>query len=77
MKRAEAARRLGARIRLLRTERGLSQARLAEMVDSYRTIVCRVESGRHMPSIETVLEYAEALDANPSDILSVLDGGAP
>jgi len=46
-----------------RTERGLTQAQVAEKIGTTQSAVARMESGRgkHSPSIATLTRYAEAL----------------
>lgn len=46
-----------------RTEKGLTQAQVAEKIGTTQSAVARMESGRgkHSPSIATLSRYAEAL----------------
>ena len=46
-----------------RSERGLTQAELAERIGTTQSAVARMESGRgkHSPSLATLSRYAEAL----------------
>lgn len=55
--------RLAGRVLLLRKQRGLTQKELAEKVGTTQAVVSRLESASVKPSIETVLKFAEALDA--------------
>ena len=45
---------LGERIRKLRTERRISQDRLADMIDRSPTFVSRLEQGEKGPSLDTL-----------------------
>jgi transcriptional regulator with XRE-family HTH domain len=47
----------------LRLERGLSQAELAQRLGKQQPAIARLESGRVMPSIASLQEVAQALDA--------------
>lgn len=69
----EYAERIGARVRALREAAGLTQGELARRTGIHRPNIARIESGRHMPSLDTVVRIARALDVQPSAILSVLD----
>lgn len=54
-------RRIGDRIRELRTERGLSQERLAEAATVSRYSVYRAENATHATSIDHLIQIADAL----------------
>jgi transcriptional regulator with XRE-family HTH domain len=45
-----------------RRELGLSQAELAELVDTTQSAIARLESGGRPPRIDTLLRIANALD---------------
>jgi putative transcriptional regulator len=49
------------RIRVLRTERGLTQAQLAAALGVTRQTVIAVEQGRYSPSLELAFQIARAL----------------
>lgn len=63
---------LGERIRLLRTENGLTQARLADIINSSAEFISRIERGKSAPSIATAARIAEGLGVN---IQSLFDFG--
>jgi transcriptional regulator with XRE-family HTH domain len=67
------ARLIGARVRFLRRRRGWTQVDLAERMDEHREIVCRIERGLHVPSLETIDLLAIALDCHPRIIVSAID----
>lgn len=52
---------IGKRIRLLRKQQNLSQMTLAEMVDKSPTYISLVENGQKGPSLETLIDVANAL----------------
>ena len=55
---------IGKRIRLLRNQRHLSQMTLAEIIDRCPTYISLVENGRRCPSLETLIDIANALKAS-------------
>lgn len=61
---------LGARIRELRTERRLSQERLAEAMDANATYVSSVERGRENPTLDFLIKVADALEVDLVDLFN-------
>jgi transcriptional regulator with XRE-family HTH domain len=59
---------LGAAIRELRLERGISQEDLAHAADTHPTWISHLESGRNNPSWGTVRRIAAALEVSVSDL---------
>lgn len=53
---------LGKRIKELRKEAGLTQEKLAELIDIETTSLSGIESGRHFPSLPTLERIAENLN---------------
>ncbi len=62
--------RLGARLRQLRLEAGLTQAELAKRTGIHRPNIARVEAGRHTPSLETLARLASAIGVPTTRVLS-------
>jgi DNA-binding XRE family transcriptional regulator len=62
--------RIGNRVRALRTERGWSVAYLAERSGMMRPNFSRLETGRHVPSLETLERVADALEAPIADLVA-------
>lgn len=62
--------RLGARLRELRREAGLTQAELARRTGIHRPNIARVEAGRHTPSLETLARLASAIGVPTTRVLS-------
>ena len=62
--------RLGARLRELRLEAGLTQAELARRTGIHRPNIARVEAGRHTPSLETLSRLATAIGVPTTRVLS-------
>ena len=54
----------GRRLLKLRTERGLTQAQLAEALNTKQSAIARLESGSHRPSLATLDKVCGALDAH-------------
>jgi DNA-binding XRE family transcriptional regulator len=44
-----------------RIEQGLTQEALAQRVGTSKTAICRLESGQHKPSVETLVKIGRAL----------------
>lgn len=61
---------LGARLRKLRLEAGLTQAELARRTGIHRPNIARVEAGRHTPSLETLTRLATAIGVPTTRVLS-------
>ncbi len=58
---------LGSRIKELRKNRGLSQEKLAEMVNIDPKHLSRIEVGRSFPSMDTLTEISKALKLELKD----------
>jgi len=54
--------RVGNHIKELRSELGITQAQLAELVGVARVSIVAIENGRFLPTIETALLISKALD---------------
>ena len=48
----------------IRLEKGLSQMELAKRTGMHRSNICRIESGRHNISIDTLIRIFDALGKN-------------
>ena len=60
---------LGARLRQLRLDAGLTQAELARRTGIHRPNIARVEAGRHTPSLETLARIANAIGVSTTHVL--------
>lgn len=58
----------GRALRGLRTERGISQERLAQLAGMDRTYVSGIERGERNPSLANLLRLADALGVKLSDL---------
>jgi transcriptional regulator with XRE-family HTH domain len=70
-RRAQLARALGARIRALREEVGITQERLAWDSDLAKAYLSQVESGKRTPSIPVLCALAERLGVEVADFLAL------
>lgn len=68
---------IGSNIGRIRTEKGLTQTRLAMMVGLDRTGLNRLESGRYNPSLEWLCALADGLDVPVVEFFSGLEDGSP
>ncbi len=60
----------GKRVRELRTDRGLSQERLAELSNLHRNYVGGVERGERNIGLINIVELAHALGVKPQELLA-------
>ena len=66
----EARKRIGERIRQLRTQRGISQVELAEKAGLIQPHIVRIEQGRYSVGLDTLQAIAKALGCTV-DIIAV------
>ena len=64
---------LGLNIAYYRKQKGLSQSRLAELVNVSRTHMSRIETADCAVSLDVVFEICDALCVNPSKIFDFRD----
>lgn len=66
---------VGKRLAKRRKELGLKQYQVCEMIDVNYKYISNLETGRSIPSLETVMNLCEALDVTPDYLLmgAVLD----
>ena len=62
---------LGSRIKTLRKEKGLTQQRLAELINVTKVSVCCYENGSRTPNLETFLDLVSVLDTTPDYLLGM------
>ncbi len=60
----EAKRLFGDKIQALRKQKGITQERLAELIEKSVEHVSYIERGERAPSFETILDIAEALEVS-------------
>ena len=73
MARTSAAQKLGKRLKLLRTEAGLTQEKLSIATGLSQTYISGVEGGTRNPSLKTLEKLAKALRVKISDITNFDD----
>lgn len=66
--------RLGNNIRAVRIKRGLGQAELAEKVGVHLTHINRIEKGKYIPALETVVKLADVLEVSVDGLVNSTDG---
>jgi transcriptional regulator with XRE-family HTH domain len=59
----------GAIVRRLRTKRGLTQEKLAELADLNVSYIGFLERGENVPTLTIVLNLARALDVHATDLV--------
>lgn len=62
---------MGCRICAMRKQRGLSQEKLAELIDRSCSFTGHIERGTRKPSLETLVEIAVALSCSADDLLGI------
>jgi len=65
---------IGERVRVIRRERGLTQAELAELLDTHFTSISQIERGLRGITVQQLVKLANALNVTPNEIL--LNGNA-
>lgn len=60
---------IGARLRGLRVEQGVSQVNLAKLIGTHQTAISQVEVGRRGVSVQQIVKLARALKVTPDRIL--------
>ena len=61
---------IGKRVRFFRNEKHLSQEDLAEATNVTQEYIARIEAGVKVPSLDMVLQIANALETTANDLLS-------
>lgn len=68
--RAKTTHEVGARIRRLREEKGVTQEELAGAVGMMRSNISRIEAAKHRPTLETMERIAKALKVSVADLIA-------
>ena len=71
MQEKELLAKIGERIVLLRTAKGMTQQEMAAKLDYEKSNMSRLESGRLNPRIATLYKVAQVLEVSLTDLLSV------
>ena len=64
-------------VRRLRTERGLTQERLAELAGLHMTDIARIETLRRDPGVKVIAKIAYGLEVPPSALLEGVEHSRP
>ena len=65
----ERRKRMGARIKTLREQQGLSQRKLALMIGSNQTHIWQIENGNVNVGLDLLCRLADALEVNVRDLI--------
>ena len=68
MTRDSILRRFGSTLRELRTERGISQERLAELAGLDRNYIGQIERAERNPAVVNIVRIAKALKVPPAEL---------
>lgn len=63
---------IGARIQKCRMEKKMTQAELAEIIDTNQKHLSRIESGYHRSSLDSIVAIARALDVSVDYLIADL-----
>ena len=66
--------RIVGRIKEIRQSKNLSITELAKKAGIKRPNLSRLESGKHLPSLDTIEKLAEALEVSIADIVAIKQG---
>lgn len=61
---------IGERIAVLRRRRGITQRQMAHKLRCSHSLICRIERGSVMPTLERLVQIAVVLGVRPEDLLS-------
>ena len=63
------AKKLGANLKNIRTNKGITQTAIAQSLGVDRSFVSNIENGKTNPTLSTITSLAKALDINASELL--------
>ena len=63
------SKKLGANIKRIRTEKGMSQGDISRVLDMDRGYICRIENGLKNPTISNIEKIAGALGVSVDELL--------
>ncbi len=64
---------VGEALRELRLEKGLSQEKLAEEIDSHQVYVSEIENGKKLPSLLVLYKIARFFDLSLSEVSALIE----
>ena len=62
---------VGSRVKELRKKKGLTQQKLADMINVTKVSICCYEKGTRFPNLETFYDLVEKLDTTPDYLLGM------
>ncbi len=62
---------VGSRVKELRKKKGLTQQKLADMINVTKVSVCCYEKGTRFPNLETFYDLVDKLDTTPDYLLGM------
>jgi transcriptional regulator with XRE-family HTH domain len=74
---AVAGRRFGANLRRIRVREGLSQEALAVRASLHRTEIDKLEAGKRVPRVDTLIRLAGAMAVPPGELLEGIEPDPP
>ena len=73
MAKKASAKTFGERLRALRTQRGISQEKLCQMIKAHRNFVGYVERGQENVCLDNILKLARALKVKPAELFDLYE----
>lgn len=67
---------VGKTIRTLRIQKGLSQEKLAEEIDSHQVYISEIERGLKIPSLTVLFEIAKCFGLSLTELVSMIESNA-
>ncbi len=64
---------VGQTIKNIRIKKGLSQDVLSGLSDLDRSHLTKIESGKKLPNLETIWKIANAVEIDPSNLISLVE----
>ena len=68
---------IGLRIKKIRKNRNLTQEKLCELSGVDETTLCRIETGKRLPSVDKLVLISKALNTDPNTILDFTSLNSP
>ena len=60
-------------VRELRQNKGISQEKLADAIDSHRVYISEIENGKKTPSLEVIYKTAKFFNISLSDFAALIE----
>ena len=64
---------IGARIKEVRSKKGLTQEQLSERIDINPKYLSSIERGKENPTLNTLIKLAQSLDVNIDDFFAMVE----